>query len=81
MLLTWGPGGAAPLFFGLLLCNIVIPWVTLWSRKVRTSLPALFFVSLMVNIGMYIERLLIIPVTLVEERVAFRLGYLPLANP
>ncbi len=71
-------GWAAPLWFLMLFSNIVLPWITLWSRKIRTSLPALFFISVFVQIGMYIERYLIIPGSLARNELPFDWGlYIP----
>jgi Ni/Fe-hydrogenase subunit HybB-like protein len=54
-------GWAAPLWFLMLFGNIVLPCAILWSKKLRTKLPILFIVSFFVQIGMYIERYLIVP--------------------
>jgi len=43
---------------------------------VRTSTPALLVVSIFVNIGMYLERFLIVGVMLGRNETAFRLGRL-----
>lgn len=56
-------GPYAPLYWGLLLTNIVIPQV-LWSRRVRNSVAALFMVSVSVNIGMWLERFIIVVTSL-----------------
>ena len=50
-------------YWTLLLCNIVIPQA-LWSKRVRTSVPALFVISLIVNVGMWLERFIIIVTSL-----------------
>ena len=47
----------------LILCNVLIPQ-TMWLRRVRTSVPALFAISLVVNIGMWLERFVIIVTSL-----------------
>ena len=47
------------IFWTLMLLNVVIPQL-LWSRRVRTHDIALFFVALSVNIGMWVERFVII---------------------
>jgi len=47
----------------LLLCNIIIPQ-SLWFRRVRTNVPALFVISLIINIGMWLERFVIIVTSL-----------------
>ncbi|HKZ83296.1 MAG TPA: NrfD/PsrC family molybdoenzyme membrane anchor subunit [Anaerolineae bacterium] len=71
-------GWAAPLWFLMLFSNVVLPWLTLWSRRIRTSVPALFFVCVFVQIGMYIERYLIVPTTLGRNALPFDWGiYIP----
>ena len=47
----------------LLTVNIVIPQL-LWIRRIRTNPVSLFFVALSVNIGMWLERFVIIIVSL-----------------
>ena len=46
-------------FWVLMLLNCVLPQL-LWSRKVRTNDVALFLVALSVNVGMWIERFVIV---------------------
>ena len=43
----------------MLLCNAVIPLV-LFFKKVRTNLVALFVISIFINVGMWLERFVII---------------------
>jgi Ni/Fe-hydrogenase subunit HybB-like protein len=50
-------------FYLMVLCNVITPQV-LWSRKVRTNVPLLFVVSILINIGMWMERFVIIVVSL-----------------
>ena len=45
------------------ICNAIVPHV-LWFKRVRTSVWALFVVSLLVNVGMWFERFVIIVVGL-----------------
>ena len=52
-------GSAAPVYWCVLLLNVVIPQA-LWSARVRNSKPALFLVSLGVLVGMWIERWVIV---------------------
>lgn len=71
-------GQLGPLFYMMLFCNVIVPLATLWSRRVRTSLPALFVVSLFIQIGMYIERVLIIPGMLSRPELPFNwINYTP----
>lgn len=39
-------------------CNVIIPQV-FWFKKMRTSIPVMFVVSIFVNIGMWFERFVI----------------------
>ncbi|MBR9988923.1 MAG: polysulfide reductase NrfD [Gemmatimonadetes bacterium] len=50
----------------MLTCNGIIPML-LWSRKVRVSIPALFTITIFVNIGMWFERFVIIVTSLAHE--------------
>src|SRR2546428_7511362 len=56
-------GPYAPVYWALLLCNIVVPQA-LWFKQVRTSVPALFVISLVVNVGMWLERFIIVVTSL-----------------
>jgi molybdopterin-containing oxidoreductase family membrane subunit len=47
----------------LLICNIFIPQV-LWIRKLRTSPVALFFISGVILVGMWLERFVIVVMSL-----------------
>ncbi len=42
----------------MICCNVIIPQV-FWSKKIRRSIPAMFVVSIFVNIGMWFERFVI----------------------
>ena len=55
----------------LMLCNVMTP-LSLWFRWVRTNPVPLFVVSIIVNIGMWLERYVIVVTSL-------RRGYLPSA--
>ncbi len=56
-----GPYG--PAYWALILCNILIPQ-SLWSYRVRTNVTALFILSLVVNMGMWLERFVIVVTSL-----------------
>jgi Ni/Fe-hydrogenase subunit HybB-like protein len=47
----------------LILCNVISPQL-LWFKRVRTSVPALFALSLVVNVGMWLERFVIVVTSL-----------------
>ena len=44
-------------------CNALAPQA-LWSKRIRSSIPALFVFSILVNIGMWLERFVIIVTSL-----------------
>jgi Ni/Fe-hydrogenase subunit HybB-like protein len=58
---TIGPYG--PIYWALMLFNVLIPQL-LWSRRVRTNPVSLFLVALSVNLGMWLERFVIVIVSL-----------------
>jgi molybdopterin-containing oxidoreductase family membrane subunit len=51
------------MFYALIFCNVITPQF-LWSSKIRNSTKALFVISLIVSIGMWLERYVIIVVSL-----------------
>jgi molybdopterin-containing oxidoreductase family membrane subunit len=55
-------------FWALMLFNVLIPQA-LWSRRVRTNTISLFIVALFVNIGMWVERFVIIVTSLHRDFV------------
>jgi Ni/Fe-hydrogenase subunit HybB-like protein len=51
-------------FYWLLIaCNIVIPQI-MWLRSVRNNVAILFVISLIVNVGMWLERFVIVVISL-----------------
>jgi Ni/Fe-hydrogenase subunit HybB-like protein len=54
---AFGPYGW--IFWGLMALNVLIPQL-LWSRQIRTNPLALFLVALSINIGMWVERFVIV---------------------
>jgi molybdopterin-containing oxidoreductase family membrane subunit len=56
-----GPYGV--FYWALILCNVAIPQA-LWLKKVRTNVPLLFVVALIVNTGMWLERFVIVVTSL-----------------
>src|SRR5262249_9143541 len=62
----FGPYGA--IYWALMLCNVLAPQV-LWIKNVRTSVPALFIVAMFVNVGMWLERFVIVVTSLHRDFV------------
>jgi len=55
-------------YFALILCNIITPQL-LWFQKVRTNVAALFVMSLVINLGMWLERFVIVVISLTRDFV------------
>jgi len=55
-------------YFALILCNILVPQL-LWFEKVRRNIAALFVMSLVVNTGMWLERFVIVVISLTRDFV------------
>jgi Ni/Fe-hydrogenase subunit HybB-like protein len=53
-------------YWSLITCNLIIPQV-LWSRRARRSTTVLFIISIVVNIGMWLERFVIIAISLTRD--------------
>jgi molybdopterin-containing oxidoreductase family membrane subunit len=59
------------MWFGMLICNVAIPFLTLWNKKIRRNPTMLFTIGLLINVGMWFERYIIIPVSLSINRMPF----------
>jgi Ni/Fe-hydrogenase subunit HybB-like protein len=59
-------GPYAVVYWALIACNVLIPQV-LWSRRMRGSALALFLVSLVVLLGMWLERFMIVVTSLQRD--------------
>jgi len=72
-------GSFAPLFWTTIVCNSIVPLV-FFRQRLRRSLTTLFVVSLVINVGMWAERLLVIAGSLAHEYDAYSWStYLPSA--
>jgi Ni/Fe-hydrogenase subunit HybB-like protein len=56
-------GPYAFFYWMLIACNIVIPQI-MWLRSVRNNVAILFVISLVVNVGMWLERFVIVVISL-----------------
>jgi len=63
MIMNRMTGPYAPFYWLLIACNVVIPQL-LWLGKVRANVLLLWVISLVVNVGMWLERFIIIVVSL-----------------
>jgi len=66
-----------PMWWGwvmMMSCNMLVPQL-FWFKKVRSNLVAVFFMSILVNIGMWFERFVIVVVGLYREFLPSNWGY------
>jgi molybdopterin-containing oxidoreductase family membrane subunit len=47
----------------MITCNVISPQL-FWSKRLRTSIPVMFVISIFINIGMWFERFVIIATSL-----------------
>jgi hypothetical protein len=62
------------IWFLMLICNMAVPWLTLWNKTIRRTPWAMFIIGLLINVGMWAERFIIVPVSLAINRMPFRWG-------
>jgi molybdopterin-containing oxidoreductase family membrane subunit len=56
-------GPYAAVYWSLLLCNVAVPQL-LWFERVRGNVAALFVIAMFVNVGMWLERFIIVVTSL-----------------
>ncbi|PYS45495.1 MAG: hydrogenase, partial [Acidobacteria bacterium] len=56
-------GPYALMFWLLMSCNVIIPQA-LWLKRVRRSVPMLFIIAIIINVGMWTERYVIVVTSL-----------------
>jgi Ni/Fe-hydrogenase subunit HybB-like protein len=67
----------APASWALMALNVVIPQA-LWLRRVRQNIPALFIISILINVGMWLERFIIVATSLHRDYLPSSWGvYIP----
>lgn len=66
MILNRMGGPYAFMYWILIACNIVTPQF-LWFRKIRSSVGALFTIAMVVNMGMWLERFVIVVTSLSRD--------------
>jgi molybdopterin-containing oxidoreductase family membrane subunit len=64
MIMNRMTGPYAPVYWILITCNIAIPLTLLWSSRIRKNVLALFLISLVIQIGMWLERFIIVVTSL-----------------
>ena len=61
-------------YWTMVTCNVLVPQI-FWFKRMRTSLPVMFVVSLLVNVGMWFERFVIIVTSLHRDFLPSSWGY------
>src|SRR4029077_14329083 len=61
-------------YWNMISCNVISPQV-FWFKKARTSIPILFALSIVINIGMWFERFVIIVTSLHRDFLPSSWGY------
>ncbi len=61
-------------YWTMITCNVISPQC-FWSKKLRTSIPFMFFISIVINIGMWFERFVIIATSLHRDFLPSSWGY------
>jgi molybdopterin-containing oxidoreductase family membrane subunit len=56
-------GPYAWVYWSLMACNVIAPQF-IWFKRVRTNVSALFIIAMFVNVGMWLERFIIVVVSL-----------------
>ncbi len=72
---VWGPMGWS--YWALILCNVAIPQL-LWIKSVRTNTVSLMLISIIINVGMWLERFVIVVTSLYRDFLPSSWGtYMP----
>ena len=61
-------------YWTMISCNVISPQF-FWSKKLRTSIPVMFVISIFINIGMWFERFVIIVTSLHRDFLPSSWGY------
>src|SRR5688572_15869578 len=61
-------------YWTMVTCNVISPQI-FWFKKARTSIPILFVLSIVINIGMWFERFVIIVTSLHRDFLPSSWGY------
>jgi molybdopterin-containing oxidoreductase family membrane subunit len=63
MMVNRWKGPYAPAYWALIFCNGFVPQL-LWSKRIRSNTTLLFIIAIIVNIGMWLERFVIVVTSL-----------------
>lgn len=66
MAITRASGPYAWAFWIMIFCNVFVPQV-FWSKKLRRNVPVMFVASILINVGMWFERFVIVVSSLAQD--------------
>src|SRR4030095_14848127 len=69
---AFGPYGWA--YWMMVSCNVLLPQL-FWFKRLRTSIPVMFIISITTNVGMWAERFVIIATSLHRDFLPSSWGY------
>ncbi len=61
-------------YWTMISCNVISPQF-FWSKKLRTNIPFMFVISIVINVGMWFERFVIIATSLHRDFLPSSWGY------
>jgi Ni/Fe-hydrogenase subunit HybB-like protein len=61
-------------YWTMITCNVLVPQM-FWFKKLRTSIPVMFVASLLINVGMWFERFVIVVTSLSRDYLPSSWGY------
>ncbi len=61
-------------YWTMMSCNVIVPQI-FWSKKLRTNIKVMFVASLLINVGMWFERFVIIVTSLHRDYLPSSWGY------
>src|SRR5580692_1751535 len=67
-------GNYAWAYWTMITCNVIVPQF-FWFKKVRSNMLVVFFLSILVNVGMWFERFVIVVISLSKEYIPASWGY------
>ena len=67
-------GPYSAMYWALILCNFIVPQL-LWIHSFRRNTTVLFIVSMFINVGMWLERFVIIPMSLHRDFLPSSWGF------
>ena len=61
-------------YWAMVSCNVLVPQI-FWFKRLRTNIPVMFVASILINIGMWFERFVIIATSLHRDYLPSSWGY------